>query len=127
MFKNNQIADHTEYFDIFYREHNGIDLKIAITAKKADSKTVIQLSLGEIAWDKLYPAGMNTPAVDREIICRPSELLEKDKLCILVIRGKPGTIKGLDEGIFSSWNNSFENAQKNKLYVICEKEFQTLL
>lgn len=123
MLKNNQITDHTEYFDIFYREHNGIDLKIAITAKKADSKTVIRLSQGEITWAKLYLFGMT----DREIICRPSELLEKDKLCILVIRGKPGTIKGLDEGIFSSWNNSFENAQKNKLYVICEKEFQTLL
>lgn len=107
-----------------YISKNGIAYKIARTIKKANKKTQILCTNNSVVWRQTYPLG-RCPVVVESVICQPSSFIEKEKICILVISGKPDGILGLDEGLFLS-AQFFSIATFNKIYVMSENAFSKL-
>lgn len=112
------------FIRINYLNKNGADYKIATTIKNANKRTQIYCKNNQIIWKQLYMIG-RFPASEDYIICQPSSFIEKDKICILVISGKPDGIAGLEEGYFLSVN-SWGSFDLNKIYVMSENAFNKL-
>lgn len=103
---------------------DGIDYKIGITQKKADKRTRISCKDNNVIWSQTYPLGIS-PVSEENVICQPSTFIEKGRVSILVISGKPDLIEGLEEGAFLS-AGSWDRHSSDKLYVMSEKAFSEL-
>ena len=74
-----------------------------------------------IYWVQFYPfGGMSGPSRVEKVFMKP--ILNKEETSIVIIKGKPGLIKGLDEGIFVS--NRGTPKSKNSVYVMSEGAFK---
>lgn len=112
------------FVSINYANKNGTDYKIGLTQKKANKRTHIYCEDNHVIWRQLYPAGLGC-AIEEKVICQPSTFIETGVICVLVISGKPGSIAGLEEGVFLS-AKSWGDVSFDKIYVISEKAFAKL-
>lgn len=71
----------------------------------------------------LYPVSLNTVASEFEFDVDVADMLDGNTVAVVVISGKPGLIKGLDEGIFVS--ASGQPKDKKFVYVMSEARFRS--
>ncbi len=82
-------------------EYQNIPFCIKILKKPLAKKHIVKCAAsGSVSLESLYPVGIS-PASEVESIFHPSEIV-KDKVNILLVKGKPGNITGLDNGIVHS-------------------------
>ena len=64
--------------------------------------------------------GMSRPSSETHVLIRPNS--HKNARTVVIIRGKPASITGLDEGIFVSAKR--EATGENDVYVMSEAAFK---
>ena len=65
--------------------------------------------------------GICTPSIVKSVLVKPTR--NPDEIVMVVIKGKPGTIVGLDEEIWVSARNGKLNGQKD-IFVMSEAAFK---
>ena len=93
-----------------------------VTKKSAGKATHIHCRKdGTVYWEQLYlMGGMSRPSSETHVLIKPKCV--KDERAILIIRGKPAEISGLDEGIFVSAKR--EAKDNEDIYVMSETAFK---
>ncbi len=91
-----------DYFDLYNLKLNDIAMNLYVSRKRATKATHIHCTeSGDIVWEQFYPfGGMSRPAREKKYVLKP--VCDKKSATIVVIRGNPGDIIGLDNGIFKS-------------------------
>ena len=94
--------------------------KLLTVKKRADKRTVIHCSPnGDVQWEQIYPLGIQPVSVFMHV-CSP-KLFEKGKICVLLIKGRPSCIKGLDEGMIRSASMPCDTGA---IYVMTERAYK---
>lgn len=79
---------------------------------------------GTVYWEQLYlMGGMSRPSSETHVLIRPRS--HENARTIVIIRGKPASITGLDEGIFVSAKR--EATGENDVYVMSEGAFKLFM
>ena len=93
------------YKTIKFSDEKG-EVTVYLTKKAANKATRIHCRAnGCVYWEQLYiMGGMSRAASEEQVLIRPKR--QNGGRTVLVIRGKPAIITGLDEGIFISCKNS---------------------
>ena len=107
-----------EHFFLYNLKLNDIAVNLYISKKRATKATHIHCTeSGDIMWEQFYPfGGMSRPAREKKYALKP--LCDKNAITVVIIRGTPGNIAGLDNGIFKSHLTAPE---KNTVYLMTEK------
>ncbi|HBJ19497.1 MAG TPA: hypothetical protein DDY70_07195 [Clostridiales bacterium] len=102
-------------------EHRNRRYTVYVSKKRTTKATRIECREDEtIYWIQYYPFGsMCGPSQVETIFLRPKPA--KDETRIVLFRGKPGVIVGLDEGIFVSAHGT---PRENTVYVMSEGAFK---
>ena len=75
-----------------------------------------------VYWEQHYMmGGICTPSVVKSVLVKPKR--EKDEITLVVIKGKPGAIVGLDEGIWASAKKGKQGSPKD-IFVMSEAVFK---
>lgn len=104
-------------------ELNGKKYAVCTSKKSATKATHIYCETDStIYWEQSYmTGGMCTPLLEKSILVKPERA--KDEIAIVVIKGKPSVIAGLDEGIWvSAKNGKLKGAQD--IFVMSEAVFK---
>jgi len=76
---------------------------------------------GTVYLEELFPfGGLGAPTRRERVLVKPER--EKDEICVVVIKGTPAAITGLDEGIFVSSQRPLKTDRD--VYVMTEIEFK---
>ena len=75
---------------------------------------------GSIYWEQVYPIGYVTNNAERYLLIKPSST--PDERTIVIIKGKPGIIHGLDENGFVSSRGTPK--KPSDVYVMSETAFK---
>lgn len=96
---------------------------VYMTKKTANKATRIYCEdNGTIYWEQYYMmGGICTPQIIKNVLLKPER--SADEITIVVIKGKPGVIVGLDEGIWVSAKNGKLRGEKD-IYVMSEAAFK---
>ena len=74
-------------------------------------------------WEQFYPfGGMSRPAREKKYALKPGH--DKNSITVIIIRGTPGNITGLDNGIFKS---HLSTPERNNVYLMTEKNLTKFL
>ena len=113
-----------EYFDLYQFECKEQNVNLYISHKRARKPTHIHCTeSGDIIWEQFYPfGGMSRPAREKKYALKP--ICDKNAITVVIIRGIPGNITGLDNGIFKSHLSAPE---KNNVYLMIEKNVISFL
>lgn len=104
-------------------EYGGKRVVLKKTLKKATKRVIVTCSGHTVSAVHLYPVTHHTVATEDEFHVDVADMQDKDSIAIVVISGKPGLIKGLDEGIFVS--ASGQPKDNKAVYVMSEARFHT--
>ena len=107
-----------EHFYLYNLKINDIAVNLYVSKKKATKATHIHCTEGgDIMWKQFYPfGGMSRPAREKKYALKP--ICDKNAITVVIIRGTPGNITGLDNGIFKS---HLTVPEKNSVYLMTEK------
>ena len=107
-----------EYFYLYNLKPNDIAVNLYVSKKKATKATHIHcIESGDVIWEQFYPfGGMSRPAREKKYALKP--LCDKNAITVVIIRGTPGNITGLDNGIFKS---HLATPERNNVYLMTEK------
>ena len=107
-----------EHFYLYNLKINDIAVNLYVSKKSATKATHIHCTeSGDIMWEQFYPfGGMSRPAREKKYVLKPVH--DKNSIMVIIIRGTPRNITGLDNGIFKSHLTAPE---KNNVYLITEK------
>ena len=107
-----------EFFDLYQVEHKEQNLNLYISHKRATKATHIHcIESGDIIWEQFYPfGGMSRPSREKKYVLKPE--CDKNAVTVIVIRGNPGNIIGLENKIF---NSHLSEPKKNNIYLMTEK------
>ena len=96
---------------------------VYMTREAASKSTRIYCEENEtIYWEQHYMmGGMCNPQIVKKVLVKPER--KKDEISIVVIKGKPGIIVGLDEGIWISAKNGRIKTSKD-IFVMSEAMFK---
>lgn len=102
---------------------NGRRFAVYYTKKNATKGTRIYCENdGAVYWEQLMMmGGMCTPSIEKHILVKPKK--ELDEELIVVIKGKPSVIVGLDEGRWASARSGKAN-KKDDIFVMSETAFK---
>ena len=119
---NGSRTDENKLYTVSSFTKQGRNYSVFVSADRAAKSTHIECREdGTIYWIEFYPfGGIMTPRRTEKVFFKP--VLRDDEIQIVVIKGKPGMIKGLDEGIYLSYSRS--GSKGKKVYVITEAEFK---
>lgn len=106
-----------EYFYLYNLKLNDISVNLYVSKKRATKATHIHCTeSGDIMWEQFYPfGGMSRPAREKKYVLKPQ--CDKTAITVVVVRGEPGNIIGLESGIFKSHLSA---AQNNTIYLMTE-------
>ena len=106
-----------EHFYLYNLKINDIAVNLYVSKKRATKATHIHCTeSGDIMWEQFYPfGGMSRPAREKEYVLKPQ--CDKTAITVVVVRGEPGNILGLESGIFKSHLSA---AQNNTIYLMTE-------
>ena len=77
---------------------------------------------GTVYWEQYYiMGGICTPSIVKNVLVKPERM--NDEIAIVVIKGKPGVIVGLDEGIWISAKKGRLGGEKD-IFVMSEAVFK---
>ncbi|MBE6607832.1 MAG: helix-turn-helix transcriptional regulator [Ruminococcaceae bacterium] len=121
--KFGEITEEDEYVNTVRFTFKGKKIVIYVTKKSAGKGSHIHCRDDEtLYWEQLYMfGGMSTPRREENILIRPKR--GADEIAIVVIKGKPSTITGLDEGIFVSAKRGRLISDKD-IFVMSEAVFK---
>ena len=107
-----------EHFYLYNLNLNDIAVNLYVSKKRSTKRAHIHCTeSGDIMWEQFYPfGGMSRPAREKKYALKP--LCDKNAITVVIIRGTPGNITGLDNGIFKSHLTAPE---KNNVYLMTEK------
>ena len=107
-----------EHFYLYNLKINYIAVNLYVSKKRATKRAHIHCTeSGDIMWEQFYPfGGMSRPAREKKYALKP--LCDKNAITVVIIRGTPGNIAGLDNGIFKS---HLAAPEKNTVYLMTEK------
>ena len=107
-----------DYFDLYTSKLNDSPMHLYVSHKRARKSSHIHCTESvDIVWERFYPfGGMSRPAREQKYVLKP--VCDKNAITVVIIRGTPGNITGLDNGIFKSHLNTPE---KNNVYLMAEK------
>ena len=113
-----------EYFYLYNLKLNDISVNLYVSKKRATKRAHIHCTeSGDIMWEQFYPfGGMSRPAREKKYVLKPQ--CDKTAITVVVIRGEPGNIIGLESGIFKS---NLSVAQNNNVYLMLEKDVLAFL
>lgn len=119
--KYGKIIDENELYKTVYFERHEKPYYIYASQKTANKGTHIYCREdGAVYWEQLYPfGGMSRASSEENVLIKA--YAEKEKTQIVLISGKPGSINGLDEGIFVS---SRGKKRENCVFVMSETAFK---
>jgi len=123
--KQNIVEQVKKHYTLYGFTYQNQPFKIYITPK-ANKATVIHCKdSGDIIWEQLYPFSGTYGGVgsnrEKHFLLKPT--FEKAIITIVVIKGKPATITGFGNGLFSSAYGK----DNDKIFVMSEKEFGTFM
>lgn len=109
-----------EHFYLYNLKFNDIAVNLYVSKKRATKSTHIHCAeSGDIIWEQFYPfGGMSRPAREKKHVLKPQ--CDKNIITVVVIRGNPQEIIGLDIGFFQSVEMSLEFGNA---YLVTENEF----
>ena len=120
----NSAKESLEHFYLYNLKHNDITVNLYISKKRATRATHIHCTEGgDIMWEQFYPfGGMSRPAREKKYALKP--LCDKNAITVVIIRGTPGNIAGLDNGIFKS---HLTVPEENTVYLMTENNSMQFL
>ena len=105
-------------------EHEGNTYRVITTQKRANRLSSIRCENGIVVWVQRPLFHLRYSDCRRGwVLARMPVAIDKACVTLFVIKGKPRSILGLDEGVFRS-ANSFDSAYIN---LMSEKRFRMLL
>ncbi len=121
--KFGETVEENEYVQTVRFDFNEKKYVIYVTKKTAGKGTHIHCREDKtLYWEQLYMfGGMSTPSRVENILVRPKR--DADEIAIVVIKGKPALISGLDEGIFVSAKKGRLGGDKD-VFVMSETAFK---
>ena len=107
-----------DFFNLYQFQYKEQNVNLYISHKSARKSTHIHcIESGNVIWECFYPfGGMSKPAREKKYVLKP--VCDKNTITILIIRGTPGNITGLDTGIFKS---HLASPEQNIIYLMTEK------
>ena len=116
-----EVTAECETFRTVSFSHGGTRYTVYVTKARATKATRIECRENEtIFWIQYYPFGsICGPSRVETMLLRPRPA--KDETRIVLLRGKPGVIVGLDEGIFVSAHGT---PHEGSVYVMSEGAFK---
>lgn len=113
-----------EYFDLYQFEYKEQNVNLYISHNRSRKSTHIHCTeSGDIVWEQFYPfGGMSRPAREKKYALKP--MCDKNAITVVIIRGTPGNITGLDNGIFKS---HLATPKKNTVYLMTENNSMQFL
>lgn len=101
---------------------SGQNYVVYVTKAAATKATHIECRQnGTVYWVQFYPfGGISRPSRVEKVLIKPSR--PKDTVAILLVKGKPGMITGLDDGMFVSVHRKLKN--DTDVYVMSESAFK---
>ena len=112
------------FFNLYQFQYKEQNVNLYISHKRARKSTHIHCAeSGDIVWEQFYPfGGMSRPAREKKHALKP--LCDKNAITVVIIRGTPGNITGLDNGIFKS---HLATPEKNTVYLMTENNSMQFL
>lgn len=103
--------------------YGGTDYVVVMTKRRACRLSVIRCQNSTVVWEQipLFYLFRNERG-GGEVIDSIPVVVDKKRVNLFVIRGKPGRIEGLDEGIF----RSAKNLAPSHINLMSEKKFKEL-
>ena len=107
-----------EHFYLYNLKINDIAVNLYVSKKRATKATHIHCTeSGDIMWEQFYPfGGMSRPSREKKYALKP--ICDKNSITVVIIRGTPSNITGLDNGIFKS---HLATPEKKNVYLMTEK------
>ena len=117
-FIKNSTKTSPEFFDLYQSEHKGESINLYVSHKRTGKSTHIHCTeSGDIVWEQFYPfGGMSKPTREKKYVLKP--ICDKNAITIVIIRGTPGNITGLESRSFKSHLSAPE---KSSVYLMTEK------
>ena len=106
-----------DFFNLYQFQYNEQNINLYLSHKRARKSVHIHCSeSGDVIWEQFYPfGGMSRPAREKKYALKP--ICDKNAITVVIIRGNPGNITGLDNGIFKS---HLFAPEKNSIYLMTE-------
>ncbi len=104
-------------------EYNGDRVLVKKTLKRAGKRVIVTCAGHTVQGVRLIPVTIHTVAKEVEFNIDVASMADDDAVAIVVISGKPGMIKGLDEGVFVSAGG--DSKGKKCVFVMSEARFRT--
>ena len=113
-----------DYFDLYNLKLNDTSVNLYVSRKRATKATHIYcIESGDIMWEQFYPfGGMSRPSREKKYALKP--VCDKNAITVVIIRGTPSNITGLDNGIFKS---HLATPEKNTVYLMTENNSMQFL
>ena len=113
-----------EHFYLYNLNFNDIAVNLYVSKKRATKRAHIHCTeSGDIMWEQFYPfGGMSRPSREKKYALKP--VCDKNAITVVIIRGTPSNITGLDNGIFKS---HLAAPEKNTVYLMTEKNLMQFL
>ena len=104
-------------------EKNGQRYSVYVSKKSANKATRIYCEAdGSVYWEQSYMmGGICTPLLERTFLVKPER--SNGEIAIVVIKGKPGVMIGLDEGIWVSAKNGNLKGERD-IFMMSEAVFK---
>ena len=120
----NSTKESLEHFYLYSLKLNDIAVNLYVSKKRATKLAHIHCTeSGDVIWEQFYPfGGMSRPAREKKYALKP--IYDKNGITVVIIRGTPGNITGLDNGIFKS---HLAAPEKNNVYLMTEKNLMHFL
>lgn len=120
----NSTKESLEHFYLYILKLNDITVNLYVSKKRATKRTHIHCTeSGDIMWEQFYPfGGMSRPAREKKYALKP--ICDKNVITVVIIRGTPGNITELDNGIFKS---HLATPEKKNVYLMTEKNLTKFL
>ena len=112
--------DDTDHYNSFSFTMNSQKFIVHYTKNTANKFTEIDCKQDSVSWKQTHPVGHHRNSFSITPIIKPKR--SKDEIVIVVIKGKPDVIVGLDEGIFVSSRCSLQ--KDSDVYVMSETAFK---
>ena len=113
-----------EHFYLYNLKINDIAVNLYVSKKRATKRAHIHCTeSGDIMWEQFYPfGGMSRPSREKKYALKP--VCDKNAITVVIIRGTPSNITGLDNGIFKS---HLATPEKNTVYLMTENNSMQFL
>ena len=120
--KSGKVSSETDLYKTYILTVGNMKYSVHVTKQKAGRGTHIHCRKdGTVCWEQLYiMGGMSCPSRETHVLIKPKS--SEGNRAIVIIRGKPATITGLDEGIVVS--SRCEAKNKEDIYVMSETAFK---